>query len=203
MEQPKLSLHQYTDKSVVVHGPGTKLYRAQLKEMGGRYNAGLKVNETTGYPGGPGWIYPKTAMADLEQFVKQANQSGISQFQSGNPGDLSVPSDTPAMPTFVMAVTSTKKVSQYQTVKWKVYKPEVGFNVDIKVVGSSNVTGKVVKVETHKDIVDTVYVQLTTGNATKLGIVNGRWQVISFSADHKVFFTSPDGSTDVEQNIEI
>ena len=84
-----------------------------------------------------------------------------------------------------------------------VYKPEVGFNVDIKVVGAANATGKVVKVETHKDIVDTVYVQLSTGNATKLVIVNGRWQVNSYTADHKVFFTASDGSTDTDTVVEI
>lgn len=56
-----ISIESYTDKSVVVRGQGTKLFRDKLKELGGRWNPKLT--------GGPGWIFSSKKREDLQALL--------------------------------------------------------------------------------------------------------------------------------------
>lgn len=63
----KLTLSDYTDKSVVVQGEDTRTYKEELKMIGGKYNANLKT--------GPGWIFPKNKEHEIKDFIEK-NKEG-------------------------------------------------------------------------------------------------------------------------------
>ena len=56
-----IKVTDYTDKSVVVQGE-TRMYKEDLKKLGGKYNPQLK--------GGPGWVFPKTSEKEITAFIK-------------------------------------------------------------------------------------------------------------------------------------
>jgi hypothetical protein len=55
-----ITISDYTDKSIVVHGD-TRKYKEDLKKLGGKYNGILK--------NGPGWIFPKSNVEELRSFI--------------------------------------------------------------------------------------------------------------------------------------
>jgi hypothetical protein len=57
-----LVLENYSEKAIVVYGPGTKECKEQLKELGGKFNANLRT--------GPGWIYSKQNEKKVREFVE-------------------------------------------------------------------------------------------------------------------------------------
>ena len=63
----KLTLSDYTDKSVVVQGDDTRTYKEELKAIGGKYNSNLKT--------GPGWIFPKNKEQEIKDFIEK-NKEG-------------------------------------------------------------------------------------------------------------------------------
>lgn len=56
----ELVCSEYSEKSIVVHGD-TRLYKEELKKLGGKYNANLR--------NGPGWIFSKNAQDKVEEFI--------------------------------------------------------------------------------------------------------------------------------------
>jgi hypothetical protein len=60
-----LILEKYSEKCIVIRGD-TKEYKDELKELGGKWNAGLKD--------GPGWIYPATLKEKVKKFVDKVNK---------------------------------------------------------------------------------------------------------------------------------
>jgi hypothetical protein len=62
----KLTVSDYTDKSVVVQGEDTRKYKEELKNIGGKYNANLKT--------GPGWIFPKNKEHEIKDFIESAKE---------------------------------------------------------------------------------------------------------------------------------
>lgn len=53
----------YSEKAIVVRGQDTKLYKEELKDIGGKYNSALK--------GGPGWIFSKSALEKIKKLVSE------------------------------------------------------------------------------------------------------------------------------------
>jgi hypothetical protein len=176
-DDPALDLADYSDKSFVVFGEATRTYKDEIKKVGGRFNGKLK--ERSGFPGGPAWIFPMAKKSQMIEFVNSVNKHP----QQKEAPILSEGCDGVSLPTVVAPVS--QKVWQY--VKWRVYKPSVGMKVTVKVEGVE-VIGTVTDVESHKDIVDTVYVKLENGT-TKLVICNGKWTVWGYLKDHTVYFS--------------
>ena len=170
VNNPKLNVVVYTEKSLVVYGEATRTYKNDLKNLGGKYNGKLKPRE--GFEGGPGWIFFSKSRDKVIQFVNQVNTSEVESNEE--------------IPTVVAPVKS----STFQWVKWKVFRPSEGMNLTIKVEGNP-IEGKVLQTESHEgNIVDTVYVDIG-GKTSKLVICNGSWQVWGYMKDHTIFFSNP------------
>ena len=84
------------------------------------------------------------------------------------------------------AIAPVKAESKYQRVNWSVFKPKEGMIASIK-AGGGTLEGTVISVETHNDIVDTVYIRTSNGDS-KLVICNGKWQVWGYMVEHNIFF---------------
>lgn len=70
MSNPKLTISDYTEKSIVVRGDDTKKIKEKLKELGGKYNPNLKD--------GAGWIFSKKNESKIrEQLFNNENISHI------------------------------------------------------------------------------------------------------------------------------
>lgn len=184
MEQIELndSIHQlniidYSDKSIVVFGSNTKTFKEQLKALGGRFNPNLKVRD--GFEGGVGWIFSNKNRDTVLQFIEQANEGKWASNRIPIEGEET----SSNLPQVILPDTN----STYQTVKWRVFKPVVGMVSVIKTSGTT-LEGKVVKIDTHKDFVDTVYVSIED-KISKLVICNGRWVVWGYAVEHTVKFT--------------
>ena len=61
-----LKIINYSDKSIVVVGDGTKTHKDSLKELGGKYNPNLS--------GGAGWIFSKKATEKVQTFLESIGQ---------------------------------------------------------------------------------------------------------------------------------
>ena len=185
VENPSIKLADYSDKSFVIFGEATKTYITEIKQIGGKFNGRLK--EKPGFPGGSAWIFPMKFKNQVIGFVNSVNTDK-------NRDKAPILSETGELelPTTSMR---TVRISNYQWVKWKVFKPTINMTASIKAGGNESV-GTVIDTEFHKDIIDTAYVSLGEGKKTKLVIINGKWQVWGYRVDHTVFFNNPVSKTD-------
>jgi len=62
-----MEIQDYTDKSFVLFGDDTRKYKDCIKEMGGKWNANLKV--------GPGWIFSNNQKDSVLEWLKLRNES--------------------------------------------------------------------------------------------------------------------------------
>ena len=62
-----MEIQDYTDKSFVLFGDDTKKYKDYIKEMGGKWNANLKI--------GPGWIFSNNQKDSVLEWLKSRNES--------------------------------------------------------------------------------------------------------------------------------
>ncbi len=62
-----LYIRAYSAKSTVMRG-NTKLYKEELKELGGKYNSRLQ-DDASSSGVSPGWIFPSTQLKRLEAFL--------------------------------------------------------------------------------------------------------------------------------------
>jgi hypothetical protein len=162
----------YTEKSFVVYGE-TKKYKDSLKNLGGKFNKNLKIGEDTV----PGWVFGKKNLETVMEFVQKANSGEV----------VALSSELPSSPsTSLPTVTVPSSSSNYQFVKFKIYKPSEGQRVKLKVDGKV-VEGKVIKTETHNDIVDTVYIDFD-GRTSAAVIINGVWAINGYAPRHFLFF---------------
>ena len=179
-ENPVLGVVNYSDKSFIVFGEATRTYKEQLRDLGGKYNGRLK--ERTGFVGGAAWLFYNNLRANVYNFVNQVNDGGMNHHEG-----IPQQGEQIALPTVIAPI----KNKTYQFVKWKVYIPTEGMSVTIKAGGSAS-TGKVIQTETHRNFVDTVYINLGE-NTSKLVICNGLWQVWGYMVEHSVFFGEKKG----------
>ena len=164
----------YTDKSFVVYGD-TKKYKDSLKNLGGKFNKNLKLGESTL----PGWIYSKKNLEKVMEFVQKVNSGEEVGVSSELPSSSS---SSTSLPT----VTVPQSNNSYQFVKFKIYKPSQGQHVNLKVDGKV-IEGRVVKVETHNDIVDTVYIDFD-GKTSVAMICGQNWKIFGYNVAHNLFF---------------
>lgn len=61
-----LKIINYSDKSIVVVGDGTKTHKDTLKEIGGKYNSNLTCGE--------GWVFSKKATEKVQTFLESIGQ---------------------------------------------------------------------------------------------------------------------------------
>lgn len=183
-ENPVLGVVDYSDKTFIVFGEATRTYKQQLRDLGGKFNKYLK--ERPEFAGGAAWIFMNKFKPKVYNFVNQVNGGEITQHEG-----IPQQGDQIALPTVVAPI----KDKIYQYVKYKVFKPVDGMTVTIKAGGAASV-GEVLQTETHRNIVDTVYIDLG-GNTSKLVICNGRWQVWGYMVEHSVYFgNKEDGKID-------
>ena len=173
-----LNIADYSAKSFVVFGKDTKKYKDHLKGFEGKYNGKLKPKP--GFPGGPGWIIRMYLKPQVSDFINKVNN----QQQTNDYPTEAQQTDGISLPSFISPPTQSSSV--YQTVRWKVFKPSAGMEVTIKANGASS-KYMVSQVESHKDIIDTAWIQANNGSS-KLVICNGKWQVLGYMVDHTVFF---------------
>ena len=57
-----MEIQDYTDKSFVLFGDETKKYKDYIKEMGGKWNANLKI--------GPGWVFSNNQKDSVREWLK-------------------------------------------------------------------------------------------------------------------------------------
>ena len=60
-----MEIQDYTDKSFVLFGDDTKKYKDYIKEMGGKWNANLKI--------GPGWVFSNNQKDSVREWLKSTN----------------------------------------------------------------------------------------------------------------------------------
>ena len=164
----------YTDKSFAVYGE-TKKYKDSLKNLGGKFNKNLKLGDDVA----AGWIFSKKSLEKVMEFVQKANSGEVNVVSSELP---STSSSSTSLPT----VTVPQNNSSFQFVKFKIYKPSQGQHVNLKVDGKV-IEGRIIKVETHNDIVDTVYIDFD-GKTSLAMIINGNWQLNGYFVKHFLFF---------------
>ena len=70
-----MNLFEYTEKSIVLVGEDTKLYKDQIKDLFGKFNNFLKPRPEHKFDGGAGWIFSKSRKLDVEKFLTEAKHS--------------------------------------------------------------------------------------------------------------------------------
>ena len=68
-----IKVEDYSSKSIVVYGE-TKIYKEQLKELGGKYNGNLSV--------GPGWVFSNKKKEEIIEWQKSLSSNILEQGQS-------------------------------------------------------------------------------------------------------------------------
>ena len=164
----------YTDKSFAVYGE-TKKYKDSLKNLGGKFNKNLKIGDEVA----AGWIFSKKSLERVMEFVQKANSGEEVGISSELP---SASSASTSLPT----VTVPQNNSSFQFVKFKIYKPSQGQHVNLKVDGKV-IEGRIIKVETHNDIVDTVYIDFN-GSTSVAMICGQNWKIFGYNIAHSLFF---------------
>lgn len=173
-----MEIKQYTEKSFVVVGDGTKEYKTQLANLGGRWNGSLKDKETEEKFGG--WIFSNVRKEQVEKFLESPETFDVPMKEKNN-----------STKTNEEKKEEKKVKGGYQRVVYELIIPEKG--KDVMVVTGMNMTVKKVAMvmsSRNDGVVDTVYVS-NDGNMSELAvvkIVNGEWQMMNMTQEHKVSF---------------
>ena len=163
----------YTAKSFVVAGEGTRFYKSKLKELGGTFVQTFKGSEQhPGLAGQAGWVFANKHYDVVVAFLNQVVNQQV-------------------------APTDQVEASQLEnkTISYRMYQPEIGQKMAIVMQGQEY-PYQVIKTEikdNNKGVIDTVYFQ--PGNKigsqdeiSKLVIVNGKWQIWGFTDEHEIKF---------------
>lgn len=179
VENAVLNTVDYSDKSFIVFGPGTKVHKENIKALGGKYNG--RLGERPGFRGGPAWIFPTKLKNTVFTYLNSANAAPAPQAGIPNQGTQT------GLPTIIARIPPATQT--YQTVKWKVYRPAEGMRVSVKGDGTEFV-GTVLQTIENNGIVETAEIDVN-GQISGLVICSGKWQVLGYMADHSVFFGEP------------
>ena len=126
----------------------------------------------------PGWVMSKNKQEQVVEFVMKANSGET---------DFNLPASASAPETSDLPTVNAGRNQKFQYVKYKVYRPRDGQKVQLKVSGKV-VDGEIVKVETHNDVVDTLYIDFE-GQTSMAVIARGKWQIWGYNVSHSLFFT--------------
>lgn len=183
LTKEEVMMSDYSEKSFMVYG-NTKPYKDSLRNMGGRFNKYLKIGEEKV----PGWIFPNKCKEEVANFVLSVNSGEIVQTET------ELPSSSNTLPT-VSAPRNTNSTS-YQWVKFKIFRPRESQRAQLTTEDKSSgktvrtkMEGNVIKIESHNDIVDTVYIQFEGQESPSLGVIcRGKWQIFGYFKEHSLFF---------------
>jgi len=184
-EKPKtLFMNDYSEKAFIVYGE-TKPYKDAFKKMGGKFNKYLKVE--SGEDKVPGWVFSRKFQEEVTEFVLNINSGKLPE---------EMKSDLPSVTNNLPTVSVPRNLGNYQWVNFKVFRPKEGQRVTLtteeKVSGKtmrSSIEGKVLKVESHNDIVDTVYIKFDEKDSSSLGVIcRSKWQIFGYFKDHSLYF---------------
>lgn len=164
----------YTDKSFAVYG-NTKTYKDSLKALGGRFNKSLKIEGQVV----PGWVFSKKVQEKVVDFVNRANSGDNS---------VSLPDTSTNTTNELPTVSVPGNTGTYQYVKYKIYRPTVGQTAELRTEGKV-MKGKVIKTESHNDIVDTVYIDFN-GSTSLAMVCNGAFLIFGYQTKHSLFFSN-------------
>jgi hypothetical protein len=178
-----LLISDYSEKSFVVYG-NTKPYKESLKNMGGRFNKYLKIDDEKV----PGWIFSMKNKEEVANFVLGVNSGEIME------SSTQLPSASNDLPT-VSKPRNTSSAS-FQWVKYKIFRPRESQKAQLTTeekngnkTTRSSIEGQVIKIESHNDIVDTVYIQFEGHESPSLGVIcRGKWQIFGYFKDHSIYF---------------
>jgi len=173
METQIMVYPNYTDKSLVVAGEGTRLYSDKLKELGGKFNPTFKGNDR--YPQlaqQAGWVFPSKKQNEIMQFLQQVQNQQVQPTNQVSPEQL-----------------------EYKSITYRVYQPEIGQKMLIQMSGQeypyqvANIKAE----DNNRGVIDAVYFQPadkigTDQDTSKLVIVNGKWQVWGLTQPHEIVF---------------
>ena len=167
----EMTVEDYSDKSFVVLGDSTRIYKNQLRELGGRFNRNLKT--------GPGWIFSKKSQEKVMDFLMSVESNCQSPT---NLPDMNSSTGLPQVPK------STLSTNKFRWVKYKVFQPSDNMKVVLKTKqGNSN--GRVVQTESSRNdgVVDTAYVEFD-GSTSLAVFCRGKWQIFGYFEDHTIYF---------------
>jgi hypothetical protein len=114
-----MELVDYSERSIAVIGD-TKEYKEQLRELGGKYNPGLTVNDQRV----AGWIFSKKQQDKVEEFLGLSD--GVEEAPTKS-AKLTPKAKTPAKSTKPHIRPVANPVDdKYQSVSYRVFKPFKG-----------------------------------------------------------------------------
>jgi hypothetical protein len=186
VDNPILNTVDYSDKSFIVFGEGTRAHKDNLKALGGRYNG--RLGERPGFQGGPAWIFPIQMKDKVYTYINQTNAQVMpTVMQTGIPGQ----GGQTGLPTVIMPLV--RKEQTFQTVTWKVFRPKEGMKVTVKGNGQQFI-GEVVQITENNNIVEKAIISVD-GQASELVICCGKWMVWGYMVEHTVFFSDQESPT--------
>ena len=86
-----ITITDYSERSFVVRGEGTKEHKDALKQMGGKWNSNLRD--------GGGWIYPMTKKPDLQKWKSSGILNSEMKYYSSSSSSTSSSSYSPSSKT--------------------------------------------------------------------------------------------------------
>lgn len=176
--QPGKMVVEPYKKSVAIFGD-TKLWKENIKKMGGRFNGFLKRAGPDG-PSEPGWLFfDQSQIAEVKQFVDQANAGQIKPLSP----------QTAAAGSGPRTRVATGNKLQYQTISYRVVLPYAGQGVTLTIPDDSErlLVVSTVIIGNQPGTVDII--TLKDGEAEMTGaIVSGVWEILDFGRDHTLTF---------------
>lgn len=205
MAETDLTLIPYSDRSFVVYGEDTKLYKSRFQDLIGRYNPNL-TNPESGEKL-KGWIFGNKQREKVNQLLEDIRAGTV------EPDEVE---EKPARKTYTKRVSpkkvppknvkspSTKgtlklaapvKKLEEQTVTYTLPKPKANMRVTLK-TPEGVIEGETFEISKTGDVVDTVFVhpfneqgKVDTDTVYQLAIINGRWGVLGLTENHSVEFS--------------
>ena len=159
-----ITAEQYSPKSFVIRGPGTRQYKTLLLENGGKFNQRLN--------GGPGYIFSLKSYPAVENLLKQIGAGQI-----------------PPTDEVTQEQLHHSKISYYVYQP----KVNQGLSIIIGPNRVSYIVKDVQARENNTNVIDNVYIYKDDSpeEISLLQIVNGAWQVRGFIDPHQIEFDEP------------
>jgi hypothetical protein len=213
-----MELQQYTPKSIAVFGD-TKPWRAELKELGGRFNSSLSK--------GAGWIFQIAKQQEVSDFIAAANSgtlqprpgytsqnaqiqtrephqpamspsSALARLQSAHQSKVNVPpvSALPSQPIQLNYpnMFTAADGNLYQVVIYTVPLPKLGQLVTVT-VGDQSYDYEVTTIETTSPPYDAIIISTLTDDeessqSSRAVLINGEWKINGMQDNHTITFQS-------------
>lgn len=157
-----IDVEQYSDKSFVLRGGGTRQYKSLWLQYGGKFNPRLQ--------GGAGYIFSMGKFQAIENLLKQIQAGQLPPTDQVTQDQL----DNAKIEYYVYQ----PQVGQGLTLEVGQHKVEY-------------VVNDVMSKDNDRGIIDTVHIapiNTDTDNVSLLQIVNGKWQIRGYMNEHDIIF---------------